>query len=465
MSDWLFQEALTFGNPASRIGLVTLWTHQKHYDDLDAALYHVRGNLYSPDGVNYIARNILAHPDIRALVICGSDGILEDTGVRRALLEWRITDPMIPAEEQAWLRENVRLLECERAELPTVLQRVNAELAADPLPPKQAVTFPFKGEETVAFPSEISGMRVIWSSIYDAWIDALRHVLRFGLQEGNRKYLLNLVSVVDRPSAVSGQRSAASHQPSAASGQRSAAGGQGAAVGDERFPDGITPERAREYATKFRSPEREAEVTYTYGNRMQAWGAERLNLLARAVDKLRADPLSSRCVIDLWDNRIDVDSAEPPCLTQVILNCVAGDLYLTGLFRSHDLYRAYFLNLYALRLLQIDLARELGFGVGKLTTLSTHAHIYTWDLEAARQAVANAGRPQCRWDPRGNVALTRREGKWVAILYAPDGRRLQEIEARSTERLLQTLVDLHALSQPSHYVYVTKELLRKAGGP
>ena len=438
------------GDPASRIGLVTLWTHQKHYDDLDPALYHVRGNLYSPDGVNYIARNILAHPEVRVLVICGSDGILEDTGVRQALLEWRITDPMIPLEEQVWLREHVRLLECERAELPAVLQRVNAELANDPPLPKPAVTFPFKSEETVAFPSEVTGMRVLWSSIYDAWIDALRHVLRFGLQEGNRKYLLNLVSVVDQPSAVSRQPSAASGPPSA--------------DGDERFPDGITPERAREYAAKFRSPEREAQVTYTYGNRMQAWGAEGLNLLEMAVAKLRADPLSSRCVIDLWDNRIDVDSPEPPCLTQIILNCVAGDLYLTGLFRSHDLYRAYFLNLYALRRLQLDLARELGFGVGKLTTVSTHAHIYTWDLEAARQAVESAGRPKCQWDPRGNLALTRRDGKWVAILYAPDGRHLQDIEARSTERLLQKIVELDALSQPSHYVYVTKELLRKAGG-
>jgi thymidylate synthase len=196
---------------------------------------------------------------------------------------------------------------------------------------------------------------------------------------------------------------------------------------------------------------------------MQAWGGEGLNLLEMAVAKLREDPHSSRCVIDLWDNRIDVESPEPPCLTQIILNNVAGDLYLTGFFRSHDLYRAYFLNLYALRGLQMDLARRLDLGLGKLTTISTHAHIYTWDLDAARQAVESAGRPRCQWDPRGNLALTRRDGKWVAILYAPNGRHLQDIEARSTERLLQTLVDLNALSQPSHYVYVTKELLAKAG--
>lgn len=428
---WLFQEVLIFGNLASRVGLVTLWTHQKHYEDLDAGLYHVRGNLYSPDGVNYIARNILAHPEIRALVICGSDGILEDTGVRQALLDWRITDPMIPEDARMWLRENVRLVQCERPDLAEKLRWLDGEMARSRIPPKSPATFPFKDQDTAAFPSEVTGMRVIWSSIYDAWIDALRHVLRFGLQEGNRKYLLNLVSVVDD--------------------------------GEGSWPSEISQARAREYARKFQSPELEEEVTYTYGNRMLAWGPEKLNLVEMAVEGLRDNPLSSRCVIDLWDNRSDVYSAEPPCLTQIILNCVAGDLYLTGLFRSHDLYRAYFLNLYALRQLQMDLARRLDFELGKLTTVSTHAHIYTWDLEAARQAVATAGRPACRWDPRGNLALTRRDGKWVAILYAPDGRHLQDIEASSTERLLQEIVDLNALSQPSHYVYVTKELLRKAG--
>lgn len=432
---WLFQEALTFGNPASRAGLVTLWTHQKHYDDLDRDLYHVRGNLYSPDGVNYIARNVLAHPEIRALVICGSDGILEDTGVRQTLLDWRITDPMIPEEARMWLRGNVKLLECERPELADYLQRVNAELSTTPLPEREPATFPFKDQDAAAFPSEISGMRVLWSSIYDAWIDALRHVLRFGLQEGKRKYLLNLVSVIDDEG-------------------RLAEGG---------YPPEISAERAGEYAAKFQSPELEAEVTYTYGNRMLAWGSERLNLIEMAAAKLRENPRSSQCLIDLWDNRIDVDSAEPPCLTQVILNSVAGDLYLTGMFRSHDLYRAYFLNLFALRQLQIDLARRLDFGLGKLTTVSTHAHIYTWDLEKAREAVETAGRPECKWDPRGNLALTRRDGRWLAILYSPEGRQVQEIAARGTERLLQEIVDLNALSQPSHYVYVTKELLTEAG--
>lgn len=436
MGDWLFQESLTFGDAASRVGLVTLWTHQRHYDDVDSELYRVRGNLYAPDGVNYIARNILAHPDLRALVVCGSDGILEDTGVRERLLAWQITDPMIPDEARAWLRNNVRLVECERPDLPDVLRHTNANLLETALPGREPAMYPFQDGGGAAFPSEISGMRVIWSSVYDAWIDVLRHVLRFGLEEGQRKFLLNVVSVID--------------------------GGGQMAQDSERLPPEVAPEQAAAYAARFQSPERPQEVTYTYGNRILRWGEEGFNLLEMALAKLVANPLSSQCIIDLWDNRVDVGSDEPPCLTQIILNQVAGDLYLTGLFRSHDLYRAYFLNLYALRQLQIELADRLGCGLGKTTTVSTHAHIYTWDLEAAREAVAMAGQPDCTWDPRGNIALTRRDGRWVAILYGPDGRHLQDIEARGTERLLQEIVDRRALSQASHYVYVTKELLNKA---
>ncbi len=430
MSTWLFADQLTFGDDGSRVGLVTLWTHQKRYRGLHRRLYRVMGNLYAADGVNYIARNILAHPaEVRALVVCGSDGILEDTGVRQALLHWRVTDPMIPPEEVAWLRENVTLSQCEMDHLAAHLAAENRRVAGLPPLDKPPVTFPFPDRTSATYPSELVGMRVLWSSIYDAWIDALRHVLRFGVVDGRRKFVLNLVSVVDGD--------------------------------DDRLPDFVTPEQAKDYAAKFLSPERAPEVSYTYGNRMFSWGDHAgpgINLIEVAVEKLEGDPLSSRCVVDLWDNRVDPWSNEPPCLTQIIFNQVEGRLYLTGFYRSHDLYRAYFLNLHALRHLQRQVAERLGWAPGKLTTVSTHAHIYQWDLERARAAVEAAGCPVCRYDPRGNVAITREDGKTVLILYSPDGQPIARYEGRP-RRILQRLLEDDALSQPAHWAYVAKELL------
>jgi thymidylate synthase len=445
VSDWLFAEQLTFGSSASRVGLVTLWTSQKRYRDLAPALYRVMGNLYSADGVNYIARNVLAHPDqVRVLVVCGSDGLLESTGVRQALREWRVTDLMIPAEAVDWLRANVPLNQVEMPDLTSHLavenERVNALGPVD-RPPAH---FPFPDQTTAAFPSELTGMRVLWSSVYDAWIDALRHVLRFGVREGRRTFLLNLVSVIDGD--------------------------------DDRRPGFVSAERVGDYAEKFLVPDKDPDVTYTYGNRLLRWGEEAsrgdrrgsppgINLVEAAVEKLRGDLLSSRCVLDLWDNRIDLDSDEPPCLTQVIMQGVGGldgdgrprRLFATAIYRSHDLYRAYFLNLVALRRLQRVVADQLGWQVGTLTTISVHAHVYEWDLEAARVEVAAAGRPVCRYDPRGNLAFTQRDGQTVAILYAPDGRRVTEYVGYP-RRILQHLLDEDALSQPSHWSYVTREL-------
>jgi thymidylate synthase len=425
----LFADQLTFGDDASRVGLVTLWTHQKRYRRLDRSLYRVMGNLYAADGVNYIARNILAHPaEVRALVVCGSDGILEDTGVRQALLNWQVTDPMIPPQEVAWLRENIAVSQCEMDDLVAHLTAENQRVAGLPPADKAPATFPFPDQTSATYPSELVGMRVLWSSI-DAWIDALRHVLRFGVVAGPRKFVLNLVSVVDGD--------------------------------DKRLPDFVTPEQAQEYAAGFLSPERNPDVSYTYGNRMFSWGDHAgpgVNLVEVAIGKLERDPLSSRCVVDLWDNRVDSWSDEPPCLTQIIFNQVEGRLYLTGLYRSHDLYRAYFLNLYALRHLQHQVAERLGWTTGKLTAVSTHAHIYEWDLEQARATVESAGRPACRYDPRGNVAITREGGQTVLILYSPDGEPVARYEGRP-RRVLQRLLEDDALSQPAHWAYVAKELL------
>lgn len=427
MSDWLFQESLTFGNPRSGVGLVTLWTYQKRYRHIDPSLYQVMGNLYSEDGVNYLARNLLAHPQIRTLVICGSDGILEDTEARQALLDWRVTDPMIPAQDVGWLRDQVRLTECEMPDLPDRLKAEGARLASAAPGHRQPKTFPFREVTSATFPSEVSGMRVLWSSIFDAWVDTLRLVLRFGVHEGKRKALLNLVSVIDGE--------------------------------DDRLPASLSRRRAEAYATKFLSPEKEPDVTYTYGERLRGWGAERIDLIEQAVAKLEADPHSTRSVLDLWDNRRDLASEEPPCLTQLTFNRLDGALCATGFYRSHDLFRAYFLNLYALRHLQREAAKRLGWRVGKLTTISAHAHLYEWDLAAAQRAVEGSGPPECRWDPRGNLALTRRDGRTIAILYSPDGQPVKEYQG-SPARILHLLVEENALSQPAHYVYIAQELLR-----
>ncbi len=69
-----FKDCLSVGNPESSVGICTLWTKQERVRaHIDGSLYSVLGNLYSPDGINYLLRNLMANPRIRHIVLCGMD--------------------------------------------------------------------------------------------------------------------------------------------------------------------------------------------------------------------------------------------------------------------------------------------------------------------------------------------------------------------------------------------------------
>jgi len=74
---------VTLGNPHSPVGLVTLWTPQERIlAGVPRELYAACGNLYSLWGIRLLLDNVLAHPTLRYLVVCGVDY----TGTGRALV-------------------------------------------------------------------------------------------------------------------------------------------------------------------------------------------------------------------------------------------------------------------------------------------------------------------------------------------------------------------------------------------
>lgn len=142
------------GDMNSAIGVCTLWSNKEkiasHLDDK----FFVCGNLYSADGINYIIRNIFAHPQIRYLVLCGFD--LSGTGDKLAALfsdgvdsEHRIKgtnfrlDKNIPKEGIDLLARSVNLIDMRAASVEEVRKKAE-ELSQ--LPSKPFTTpreFPF----------------------------------------------------------------------------------------------------------------------------------------------------------------------------------------------------------------------------------------------------------------------------------------------------------------------------------
>ncbi|HEX9076108.1 MAG TPA: hypothetical protein VF932_10035, partial [Anaerolineae bacterium] len=75
-SEWplYFRDNLTLGDRDHPAAICCLWMKQTRLaESIPASSYGILGNLYSRDGLNYLLRNILARPTVRAIVLCGPD--------------------------------------------------------------------------------------------------------------------------------------------------------------------------------------------------------------------------------------------------------------------------------------------------------------------------------------------------------------------------------------------------------
>src|SRR3954453_1113425 len=88
---------VTAGDPASPVGLCTLWTPQERIlAAVPPELYVLCGNLYSRWGINLLVRSVLERASLRLLVVCGVD--FRDSGAPLvALVERGLTSDGIIA--------------------------------------------------------------------------------------------------------------------------------------------------------------------------------------------------------------------------------------------------------------------------------------------------------------------------------------------------------------------------------
>ena len=99
-----------------------------------------------------------------------------------------------------------------------------------------------------------------------------------------------------------------------------------------------------------------------------------------AIDLLTKDPGSRRAVMSIWDPREDLgaNSKDLPCNVTVNLRIVGGALDLAVFNRSNDVFWGLLgANIVQFSFLQEYLARSIGVQIGRLTQITTNAHIYT----------------------------------------------------------------------------------------
>ena len=211
---------------------------------------------------------------------------------------------------------------------------------------------------------------------------------------------------------------------------------------------------------------------YTYGERL--FDYDGFDQIKRMTEKLKGFPQDKGALCVLWKPKIDsfpnYESAYPkrvPCLTLIQGQIWLGKLYLTAYFRSNDMGSAWPLNAYALRFLQNKLAKELNVVAGSLTTISNMAQLYERDYAMAEKVVSEqTSRPNCTFDPRGNLII-RVENDLIKVKHiAPNGITiLNEFEQRgsilnSAQILGDKIISSLAISQISHAMDIGRQLAR-----
>jgi len=129
--------------------------------------------------------------------------------------------------------------------------------------------------------------------------------------------------------------------------------------------------------------------TYTYHERLFSYSSsiQKVDQIQYIIDCLSQAGYSRRAQAITWMPTADPETEHPPCLQRIWCRLVANDagqlfLNMNTHWRSRDLYKAWFMNVYAItdlqRLIAERISQKIGepIKVGRYVDISDSLHIY-----------------------------------------------------------------------------------------
>jgi len=153
---------------------------------------------------------------------------------------------------------------------------------------------------------------------------------------------------------------------------------------DIRVPEGYfwSGDKLKTYSEQFINKDQQGFV-YTYGNRLRSHFSK-VDQINEAIERLKNCTESRRAISVTWNPAIDSKSDEVPCMILVDFKIRNDKLYTTALWRSHDIYGAWFPNAVGLSYLAQYVAKKVDIAIGPVTIHSISAHIYEVNFDEAR---------------------------------------------------------------------------------
>lgn len=451
--------------------IVTGWTVRKTIaKKLSEKDYAVIGNLYSPTrGISFLIRNLLANPHVRYLVIVNATKEDKNAGGCQCLMDfflngfcqgksdtgkdcWVINsdikgfiDIEISKEALENLRKNitVKLTAYIKDAIATIKDFSQQEIIQ---PWGKPMIFPQQEIIPTVLPGERYGHRIEGKTIAETWIKILHRIKTTGTirptgYDGKWQELIDLMAVItDEPDNF-------------------------------YFPEPnflpINKEFLDEYIGQILddAPYQEG-VKYTYGQRLRSWFKK--DQIKQVINKLIGEIDAASAVMSLWDVE-DHEKGGSPCLNHIWVRVVEGELSLTALLRSNDMFAAWPANAMGLRALQqhvrdeIAKSSEYNLKLGPLITISQSAHIYDDTWENVDNLINTKYAKICQQndynDPVGNF-LIEVEKKQIIVKQTTvgSGELVSFYKGKNPLNLIRDICNACPAIQPAHIGYLGIEL-------
>ncbi len=452
------------------VGIVTGWTVKETVaKKLDISEYAAIGQLYSPTrGIDFLIRNLLFNPHVRFLVIINATKEDRNAKSCQCLLDffnngfelgksdtdrpcWVIKseitgyiDIEVEAESLVQLRRSLTVKIVNSIAEAIALTKTYAQNHSEPW--GQPQEFPKLETGSQVLPGVRYGQRIEGSTIAETWVKLLHRIRTTGTirptgYDGKWQELINLMAIVtDEPE-------------------------------DFYFPEPnyLPCDRPfiQEYIPQILEDAPILEgVKYTYGQRLRSWFGR--DQIEQIIHKLIGEIDAASAVMSLWDVH-DHEKGGSPCLNHIWVRVVDGELSLTAIFRSNDMFAAWPSNAMGLRALQRYIRNAIAerspydLKMAPLITISQSAHIYDDTWGNVDNLIANEYSAICDQrsydDACGNFLIEIESGA-IAVTQTTlgSGEVVKQYAGKDPLRLIRDICASSPAIQPDHIGYLGMEL-------
>ena len=456
-----FGDKLRIVNYNAQIGIITLWSRIEYVEqtladmgvDLqpNSSKIAVIGNLYG-NGIPHLLRNLLYNPQIRDIVICGSNrsgsreeilafftnGLKKTTSMGETVTQIagtrRIIDDAVTPELFTAAPRFHCIGELRDQSAREELRRFLAVCSPNGDCAGERIQVDLPAVTISHFPSEPRNCNIVKNTPLEAWKELIFRLARFGhmirLRKGDRQELQNVRVVVCNP---------------------------GEDDNEQLNECGFDIDDLRQYQHDMLLGPLPDDQAYTYGNRIrQYYGFDSLEKFA---ERLRNNPQDRDCYLALWDSKRDIDADDSPCLVSLFFRVFDERLTLTATYRTHNALDAWLKNVYGLMAAQKIVSKDCGIPIGPLTVISHSISIDPSKYDLA-QRVANSKGFSLEMDSNGQFLVSVEGGEIVVYHTTDDGAVLNEYRGKKAERIQHELNRDCAISDINHAMYIGRQLAR-----